>query len=58
MKILSSIWLLLGSFISFLQSHLYATRLPLYFMTLTLMDEVFLPSLFLLSSNCCLAEEI
>eukprot|EP00090_Calanus_glacialis_P000154 TRINITY_DN1009_c0_g1_i2.p1 TRINITY_DN1009_c0_g1~~TRINITY_DN1009_c0_g1_i2.p1 ORF type:complete len:1411 (-),score=541.96 TRINITY_DN1009_c0_g1_i2:289-4521(-) len=31
---------------------------PLYFMTLTLMDEVFLPSLSLLSSNCCLAEEI
>merc|ERR1719508_197435 len=27
-------------------------------MTLTLMDEVFLPSLSLLSSNCCLAEEI
>merc|ERR1719347_549001 len=31
---------------------------PLYMMTLTLMDEVFLPSLSLLSSNCCLAEEI
>merc|ERR1712142_573771 len=29
-----------------------------YMMTLTLMDEVFLPSLSLLSSNCCLAEEI
>ena len=31
---------------------------PLYYKTLTLMDEVFLPSLFMLSSNCCLAEEI
>merc|ERR1719347_554172 len=31
---------------------------PLYGETLTLMEEVFLPSLSLLSSNCCLAEEI
>ena len=30
----------------------------LYFLTITLMDEVFLPSLSLLTSNCCLAEEI
>lgn len=30
----------------------------LYYLTLTLMDEVFLPSLSLLTSNCCLAEEI
>ena len=34
------------------------TDSPLYMMTLTLMDEVFLPALSLLSSNCCLAEEI
>merc|ERR1719336_2010877 len=31
---------------------------PLYGETLTLMEEVFLPSLSLLTSNCCLAEEI
>ena len=31
---------------------------PLYGETLTLMEEVFLPSLSLLPSNCCLAEEI
>ena len=30
----------------------------LYFLTITLMDEVFLPSLSLLTANCCLAEEI
>ena len=30
----------------------------LYYLTITLMDEVFLPSLSLLTSNCCLAEEI
>lgn len=35
-----------------------STSSPLYFMTITLMDEVFLPSLSLLNSNCCLAEEI
>ena len=31
---------------------------PLYGETLTLMEEVFLPSLSLLPANCCLAEEI
>jgi len=31
---------------------------PLYHTTLTLLDEVFLPALSLLPSNCCLAEEI
>ena len=30
----------------------------LYFEALTLFEEVILPSLSLLSSNCCLAEEI
>ena len=30
----------------------------LYYLSLTLMDEVFLPALSLLTSNCCLAEEI
>ena len=34
------------------------TDSALYYLTLTLMDEVFLPSLSLLTSNCCLAEEI
>ena len=29
-----------------------------YYLTITLMDEVFLPSLSLLNANCCLAEEI
>ena len=30
----------------------------IYYLTITLMDEVFLPSLSLLNANCCLAEEI
>ena len=34
------------------------TNSSLYYLTITLMDEVFLPSLSLLTSNCCLAEEI
>ena len=34
------------------------TNFSVYYLTLTLMDEVFLPSLSLLPSNCCLAEEI